>query len=477
MPHRPDHAIQSAPAPETPRAARAFQQAVSLYHQGIFSLDGLDRQIGGVGDADLHAVLAVPARPAAGPAAERFEIEVAFARPGVDAREDGGGVGAVAGRRRAVGHGRRERAEHDVDDPLAGMRPRRHRGGEDGVEQRALRRGNLHAVDHGLVVRHFGIQQRLERVGDRSDGRVHGHIDVARHLRRGAGEIEARAFALLLDGQHDGDVAGVDAVIVHDIVEAVSAVRDGADSVRHTGCGAGQHVFKGSQHGFGPVGRNGLRHAPHAQIAGRNLREVVPAPFVRQPHIQQHEIEQLALQFAPAEQLDHRHAQAFLVDFRHAAGHRPRRHAADIGMVGDIADPGDDAPVREHRGGHVDVGQVRAARGVRIVGDDDVAFLDIVAIARQQAVHQPAHGRYVDRQRLFRLRNQTAPCIHDRGRVVVPLLDVGRIGALHQCGEGFVGDRAERVGQDFEADGVEGGHATIRMVRLPWASTAALSPG
>ena len=83
----------------------------------------------------------------------------------------------------------------------------------------------------------------------------------------------------------------------------------------------------------------------------------------------------------------------------------------------------------------------------------------------------------MNRQGLFRLRDQAALRIHDRGRVVVPLLYVCGVGALHQRGEGFVGYGAERVGEDFEADGVEGGHMAIRMVRLPWASTAALSPG
>ena len=327
------------------------------------------------------------ARPAAGPATERFQIEVAFARPGVDAGEDGGGVGAVAGRRRAIRHGRGERAEHDIDDPLAGMRPGRHRGGEDSVEQRSAGRGNLHAVDHRLVVRHFGVEQRLERVGDGGDGRVHGHIDVAGHLRGGAGEIETGASALLLDGEHDGDVAGVDAVIVHDVVETVGAVRDGANGVRHAPGSAREHVLEGGEDRIGAVGVNGLRHAPHAQIAGRHLREIVPAPFVRQAHIQQHEVEKLALQLAPAEELDHRDPEPFLVDLRHAARHRPRRHAADIGVVGDIADPGDDAPLCEHRRRHVDVGQMRAARRVRVVGDDDIAFLDVVSVTRQQALH------------------------------------------------------------------------------------------
>ena len=68
-----------------------------------------------------------------------------------------------------------------------------------------------------------------------------------------------------------------------------------------------------------------------------------------------------------------RHAQAFLVDLRHAAGHAAGHHAADIGVVGDVAHEADQRAVMEHRRRHVDVRQMGAAGDMGIVGDEDVA--------------------------------------------------------------------------------------------------------
>ena len=75
-------------------------------------------------------------------------------------------------------------------------------------------------------------------------------------------------------------------------------------------------------------------------------------------------------------------------------------------------------------------GKMRAAGHMRIVGDEEVAFGDVVAVARDQDAHQLEHGGQVDRQRHLRLGDQPALRVGDRGRVVVALLDVGREGAL-----------------------------------------------
>ena len=103
------------------------------------------------------------------------------------------------------------------------------------------------------------------------------------------------------------------------------------------------------------------------------------------------------------------------------------------------------------------------------------SWISSVRILRQQRLHQPPHRGEMDRQRLMRLDHQPAAAVHDRGRVVVALLDVGRIGAPHQRGEGLVGHRAQRVGQDLERDRVEVrrgvGHGASSIRRLPAAST------
>ena len=79
--------------------------------------------------------------------------------------------------------------------------------------------------------------------------------------------------------------------------------------------------------------------------------------------------------------------------------------------------------------------------------------------------------------------------IDDRGRVVVALLDVGRVRALHQRDVGLVGDRLEPVRDDFERDRIDA-HAAMshhevevridawrgRPGKAAWWNRAARSP-
>ena len=62
----------------------------------------------------------------------------------------------------------------------------------------------------------------------------------------------------------------------------------------------------------------------------------------------------------------------------------------------------------EHRRRHVDVRQMRAARHMRVVGDEQVALMDVAAELFEQVLHQPDHGGDVDRQAVGRLHNEPA---------------------------------------------------------------------
>ncbi len=66
-------------------------------------------------------------------------------------------------------------------------------------------------------------------------------------------------------------------------------------------------------------------------------------------------------------------------------------------MVGDIADESDQHAFDKNRHCIVDVRQMRAARRMRIVRDKQIALLDRVAVFIQQAAHQTAHRRNMDR--------------------------------------------------------------------------------
>ena len=57
-------------------------------------------------------------------------------------------------------------------------------------------------------------------------------------------------------------------------------------------------------------------------------------------------------------------------------------------MVGDVTDKCHDLTVDKNRHGIVDIGQVGAARRVRVVGHKDIAFVDVIAEFLQHTFHQ-----------------------------------------------------------------------------------------
>ena len=164
MADRPHDAAQPEPAAIFPGAAGVLDEAVALDQQRIFHLDRLDRQVRRVGDVHLHAVLAVLGEAPAEAAAERFEIDVVAVVARIVAEEHRRGVRAVRRADRGLGNRGRERADHDVDDALAGVGARRDRRRELRVDQRAERRDDVDELDQALIVRHVRIEQRLQRI-------------------------------------------------------------------------------------------------------------------------------------------------------------------------------------------------------------------------------------------------------------------------------------------------------------------------
>ena len=397
---RAHHPAQSHAAAVAARSAGVLHQAVLLHAQRILLLDRLHRQVRGVRDVDLHAVLAVLDGPPTHSPAEGLEVEVAAAVARVDAREHRGGVGAVRGPDDPVGQRLAERPDHHVDDALAGMRARRDRGREAAVHQGSRLGVDVRDREHALIVRHLRVEHRLQRVAHRRLRRVHGDVDVALHLRTRAGEVEVRAVARDGHPQPDGNVHRLDAVAVHHVLERVHAVRDAGDGLAQPPLGAGDDLVEGGADDGGGVEIDHFQEAPGAEPARRDLRVVVPAALLGHPHVEQQQIHDVALQLALAEQPDHRDAQALLEDLAHAPRHRPGSHAADVRVVREVRDEAEQLAADEHRHRVVDVREVGAARGMRIVGDEEIAFVDVARELLEQAGNEPAHRRDVDRQRL-----------------------------------------------------------------------------
>src|SRR5258708_40349493 len=87
----------------------------------------------------------------------------------------------------------------------------------------------------------------------------------------------------------------------------------------------------------------------------------------------------------------------------------------------------------------------------------------------------------MDGERVLRLHDQPPLWVDECRRMVVALLDVGRVGALHQRDEAFIGGRAEPIRQGLQGDriglGPSKGHVVPSRVGLGTGSTGGPSPG
>ena len=199
------------------------------------------------------------------------------------------------------------------------------------------------------------------------------------------------------DRQPDRDVGRAHAVVVHRVLEAVDTVRQAGDGGAHPRGRARHDLPEAVPDRGDSVLAENLGQPAAAEPAGRDLGEIVAAPFGRHTDVEQDQVQEVLLEDAFPEQADHRDAQAFLVNLRQTAGHAAGHGAADIGMVGDVAHEGDELALEKHRHRHVDIRQVGPAGDMGIVGDEQVAVAQVVAEAGEQALHQPAHGGEMDR--------------------------------------------------------------------------------
>ena len=95
-------------------------------------------------------------------------------------------------------------------------------------------------------------------------------------------------------------------------------------------------------------------------------------------------------------ELEQRQPQPLLVDLGRVHGDRAGREAADVDVVRHRRGVPLELAVVEDRLDHVDVGQVLAAEAVRVVGDEDVAGLDVLAEVLADVPHDRREGAELD---------------------------------------------------------------------------------
>lgn len=88
MSHGPDYTADAHATPVAACATRIRNERVLFDPQWIFQLDSLNRKVGGVGNMNLHAVLAVAGCACAHAPTEGFQINVHLATARISASEN-----------------------------------------------------------------------------------------------------------------------------------------------------------------------------------------------------------------------------------------------------------------------------------------------------------------------------------------------------------------------------------------------------
>jgi hypothetical protein len=131
-------------------------------------------------------------------------------------------------------------------------------------------------------------------------------------------------------------------------------------------------------------------------------------------------------------------------------------------VVSDVRDVSRDAFSDEHRRDHVDVGKVRAAAVVRIVGEEHVAGTDFgFGIALQDLVDRTDHRSQVDGYAL-RECDHLARAIENRRRTIRALFDIRRKSGAHERRAHFLGGREEEARDHFGFDRIYRSDLRIR---------------
>ena len=416
------------------------------------------------------AVRPVARRPARHPAEADLVELVPFAGLVVARIHEMRAVGEAGG---AQGLGRTlaEQAAHDVEDARQHVGARRERGRADRLQDGAARNAHVDQVVEAVVEQDL----RVENVDEEGAEEHFEHLLVeekvhrADRLRIGALEIEDHLLALAPHGA--GDLVGphAEAVVVDEILEIAARFRDHhLEDRAHRPLVAVEHLGHRRVELVDAEALGHLVHPPFGEAQGGDDGVEVRAVPVRQAAVAQDEFENFLVQLALAVDLDRRDLDAFLEDLRRVGRQAARHLAADIRHVAEHGGPGDDPAVDidRHHGQPVVQMADRAVAGVGIVGEEDVAFLDLAVIALLEA---PEEGAEL-------ADDHFALGVGDHRESVVLLPDAGRHRGAEQHGVHLRARVAHRVLDDVEGDGIDLDLLERRGVGLDQAGWHVRSP-
>ena len=196
-------------------------------------------------------------------------------------------------------------------------------------------------------------------------------------------------------------------------------------------------------------------HAARAHQAGLHLAVEIGRQHFGHAGIALDDGEDGVVADARAVELDRRHGEAFLEHRRGGARHRARHAAADIVVMAESLDVGDDLAVVKNRNGAAQIGQVadRALGEIGVVHQEDVARLH--GLGRKVAHHRVRHRRIGAPGQL------AAIAVEQPDAVIVRFADHRRArGALDGVFD-FRFDRIERALDDLQHDRIDFARAAI----------------
>jgi hypothetical protein len=339
---------------------------------------------------------------------------------------------------------------------------------------------------HGAEGAGIYVAARVEEGLDDGEGprRRHGGPDVGgpRRLRRRAGQIHgdgvARDDHLRAHGERLETLAPALEVGLIDI----GAVGQLADRVAHARLGAVHQLGHRQANGEGAIACRHRLDALRGLPARADHCLEVALPLAHAAHVGEDQVQRGVVGAPAIDDADRRDPDTLLEDLRRAAGQAPRAHAADVAPVRPHHGE-DEELVRaadaggEERGDHRHVVQVRAA-GVRVVVQEDVARVDVVAELLADRAHRPADGHDVQRVVLaLGHGHDLGLAVHEHAGEVLALVEDGRVRGAHEGDAHLAHDRHEGLAQDLERDGVDHAASVRSRIRLPWSSTSPAQPG
>src|SRR5215216_907411 len=378
-----------------------------------------------VADAELAvlSVLVVAGSPAA---YEGLDEEEKLSGVRVSPGEDGTADGEEVPGGKAVGYVRCEGFPQEVDGVPLGLPVRRDRGGTFGGEDGVGRAHYLQGPEHCPGRRQVRGGEGLEAGANLGDEPRPGAVDRPGHLRVAAGEV---ADELVvgdgdLDPHREGSVA--DSVVV----DPVLRLEDAPGELRELQTGhplaVVEQVLHRVEYRSLAVPPAEIDEAPLADPERGDAGPQVAEGHVRESHVGRDQIQQCLVRLSLVEESYVGELEAFLVHLGGVGGPGARVLTPHLRPVGLVGHEGHYLTLVEDRHDERDVGEVRTAALVRVVGDEDVAGVEPVTTELLE------HARYRAVQRAQKSCNAVT-----LGYDVAP-----GIGGAHCVVEGLVDDGA-----------------------------------